>query len=336
MARLVMPIVTALGVMLLSGPFAAADKPWERGVPEASKERARKLTSEGVRHAADSRWPQAAAKFKEALGHWDHPRIHYNLIEPLVMLDKPLEANRHLARALAYGRQGLGPEKYREALVQQKQLAGRIATLTIECELAGAEVSLDGKKLFTAPGRHTGTLAPGTHVVVAKKPGFFPTTRALVLIGGSARLETVTLVKVSAGKTIYARRFSTWLPWAFAGSGALVGAVGLGLRALARSSFDQYDTLIRASCEPSCPLTAVQPYEHLKARGQLYDALAIGGFVVAGGLIVTGLTMAILNSPRAVGIERPGTPGARSTRTITPAISPAGPGVQVSWAFSAF
>ncbi len=322
-------LIVAIGLMFAVTAQAHAEKPWEKGVSKADQDTARKLTSEGVKAAGDSRWPEAAGKFKQALKHWDHPRIHYNLIEPLVMLDKPLEADRHLAKALAHGREGLGPDKYREALVQQKQLAGRIATLTLESTHAGAEVSLDGRPLFTAPNKRTLKLDPGPHVVVAKLKGFFPTTRSLVLIGGKHTTETLKLVKLTAGKTIYKRRFRNWVPWAFVGSGAVVGVVGLGLRTLAKSSFDQYDALIQGMCNPSCPLTETEQHEHLKDRGDLYNATAIISFGVAGGLLVTGLTMAILNSPRAVGVERPTPSGPK----ITPTVSRTGPGVRVAWDF---
>jgi len=305
-------------------------KPWERGVSDADKAAARKLTSEGVKAAGDSRWPQAAAKFKKAVGHWNHPRIHYNLIEPLVMLDKPLEADTHLAKALAFGREGLGADKYRDALVQQKQLAGRIATLTIVSKHPGAKVSLDGKVVFTAPGKHSQKITPGSHVVVASKPGYYQTTRSLVLVGGKQITESLTLIKVTPGKTIYKRRFRGWVPWTFVGSGVALGAVGLGLRTLAKSNLDQYDTLIQSMCDPSCSLTEIEEHRHLDERSGLYNGMAIASFGIAGGLVLTGLTLAIINSPRAVGVERPAN---KKGPRVTPGLSRSGGSVRVSWSF---
>ena len=328
-------VATAMWVVLcftwIVPTQAHADKPWERGVSNADQDIARRLTSEGVRAAADSRWPIAASKFLEALKHWDHPRIHYNLIEPLVMLDRPLDAYRHIAKALAHGREGLGPEKYREALVQQKQLAGRIAVVTISCDVPGAAVALDGEPLFTAPGKRKLTLVPGTHVVVATKEGYFQATRSIVVIGGKTTATRIELVKLSAGKTIYQRRFRSWLPWSVVGAGALVGFAGLGFRTLAGSNFDQYDSRILSECNPSCTLDEAAEHGQLKDRGELYNAAAATSLVVAGGLLVTGFTLVFLNRSRAVGVERP--KGPANGPDVTPVVGRSRAGALVSWLF---
>ena len=71
--------------------------------------------------------------------------------------DNPLRAAvttyLHLEKALAYGAAPFDtPELYTQGLTYRKLLDGRLGALTIACREKGAQVSLDGKLLFTAPG----------------------------------------------------------------------------------------------------------------------------------------------------------------------------------------
>lgn len=323
-------ITIAIVVVAAAAAPARADEPWAAGVSEADKAAARRLTTEGLKAVRDSRWPEAAAKFRQALKHWDHPKIHLNLVEPLVMLDKPLEAERHLRRALRYGVAGLGADKHRYALIQQKQLAGRIASLSVRCSQPGVRVLLDGELLFIGPGAKTVRLLPGRHVIVASKRGYFKATRSLVLLGGKRAAETVELVALTAGKTIYKRRFQTWVPWGVMGAGVALGLGALGFELAAMSKLDTYDQRVQAVCPQMCPASVVAPFEPIKQRGELYNATAIVGFSIAGVVAVAGVTMLVLNRPRAVGMERPGqTPAPR----VQPLASRHGAGLRLNWEF---
>src|SRR5262249_40358614 len=61
------------------------------------------------------------------------------------------------------------------------------------CQEFGANVSLDGKLLFVAPGAMEQTLLPGEHQVVAVKPGFATTSEVLVLVAGRAKSYEIKL-----------------------------------------------------------------------------------------------------------------------------------------------
>jgi hypothetical protein len=63
------------------------DRPWVKGVSAADQSAAIELFHEGNGLLKESLFVQAAAKYREALHHWDHPGIHYNLALALLNLD---------------------------------------------------------------------------------------------------------------------------------------------------------------------------------------------------------------------------------------------------------
>ncbi|TMQ05930.1 MAG: hypothetical protein E6J90_47640 [Deltaproteobacteria bacterium] len=77
-------------------------RPWAKGVSEDEQEVARSLHAEGNAEFAELRFAQALAKYKEALRHWDHPAIRFNIAVSLINLDQPVEAKDNLERSLTY------------------------------------------------------------------------------------------------------------------------------------------------------------------------------------------------------------------------------------------
>src|ERR1041384_5557334 len=73
-------------------PKADAPRPWAAGVSESEQAVALKLYVAGNLEFAESRFAQALAKYKEAIQHWEHPAIRYNMAVCLINLDQPLEA----------------------------------------------------------------------------------------------------------------------------------------------------------------------------------------------------------------------------------------------------
>src|SRR5437879_5618527 len=84
------PAVSAQAQSELPGS-RAAERPWVRGVPAAEQKVALDLFREGNTLLKESLFVQAAAKYREALRHWNHPGIHYNLALALLNLDQPVE-----------------------------------------------------------------------------------------------------------------------------------------------------------------------------------------------------------------------------------------------------
>src|SRR5947209_7866588 len=93
----------------------AAERPWSRGVAAVEQKAALELFREGNALLKESLFVQAAAKYREALAHWNHPGIHYNLALALLNLDQPVEVYRQLEAALIYGPAPLDADKYEHA-----------------------------------------------------------------------------------------------------------------------------------------------------------------------------------------------------------------------------
>jgi len=164
----------------LSSPQAT--RPWADGVPEAEQALASELYVAGNQEFTESHYAQALAKYKEALRHWDHPAIRYNIAVCLINLDQLVEAREHLERSIMYGAAPFRGDAYREALTHRKLLDNQLARVKIVCNEVGAQVALDGKQLFTAPGAIDQYLLPGDHQVVATKPGYLTASKTLVLV----------------------------------------------------------------------------------------------------------------------------------------------------------
>src|SRR3954454_2214857 len=78
----------------------AAERPWVLGVSAVEQKAALNLFREGNALLKESLFVQAAAKYREALRHWNHPGIHYNLALALLNLDQPVEVYKQLETAL--------------------------------------------------------------------------------------------------------------------------------------------------------------------------------------------------------------------------------------------
>src|SRR5258706_5176099 len=90
--------------------------PWAVGVSDEEQATALAIYKEGNAEFELARYQQALVKYREALKHWDHPAIHFNMVVCLVNLDDPVQAFEHLELALKYGEPALGHDVYAQAL----------------------------------------------------------------------------------------------------------------------------------------------------------------------------------------------------------------------------
>src|SRR5215813_4735696 len=96
--------------ILISGSAFADDKPWAAGVPDKEQAAALAIYRDGNAEFEESRYAQALAKYREAIKHWDHPAIRFNMAVSRVNLDQPLDASEDLDAAIKYGAAPLGAE----------------------------------------------------------------------------------------------------------------------------------------------------------------------------------------------------------------------------------
>jgi tetratricopeptide (TPR) repeat protein len=279
--------------------------PWARGVSAEEQQAANALFREGNALLRDSFFVQAAEKYREAIGHWDHPAIHYNLALALINLDQPLEVHASLERAVAYGPAALDQEKLELAENYKRLIEQQLARVTIACQQDGARVSLDGKEALTCPGQVERRVRSGEHTITASKPGYETRTVTRFFTGGQAETVSLTLYRPEE-LTGYRRTLPAWLPWAVAGAGVAVAGAGGLLHASARDSYREFDSwasdCFRAGgMEAACTIDSQA--RELLSTGDQRQTLAFAAYGLGAAAVVTGIVLGVINRPRPYRLE---------------------------------
>ncbi len=283
---------------------AAAETPWSKGVSDAAKAQAQALLEEGNALIVQNLDKEALAKYEAALAQWDHPAIRFNMVRALINLDRPIDAQDNLERALAYGAEPLGPEVFAEASTYQRLLAQQIATVTITCDQPAATVTVDGEPIGACPGAHPLRLRVGPHTIAGDGVGLIASTRREGLAAGANPAVAVhlrTLVDVTVTRT----RWATWKPWAVAAGGATLGGVGAALIVSARGLRSDYQAaLVRECGELACdPAQLPVGTADLLERAQFRDRVGVATAIAGGAAVIAGVVLVVLNRPYTV-VER--------------------------------
>lgn len=275
-------------------PSMSDNRPWAAGVSQADRAAALKLFHEGNQLLKGSFFAQAADKYREALKHWDHPAIHYNLVLALLTLDRPVEVYRNLEAAVKYGAAPIDPDRYKQAKIYLSLIGKQVAKLSIRCDVKGAKVVMDGHALFVGPGSYQGLVRVGPHTVVATADGYLTNEITRSFPAGKETNIDLRLFQ-SSDLTQYRRKFSQWIPWTVAASGVLVAAVGGLMQAQAHGDFGAFDRGVVAcgGCVPSASV------EKKLSAGHTMQSLAITGYAVGGAALATGLVLLYVNRKRA-------------------------------------
>lgn len=267
---------TVLIIAALAGGRAraqtAAQRPWSVGVSTAQQKLAEALYEDGNRDLNNGFFAAAVAKYQEALQHWNHPGIHYNLALALISLDRPIQAYESIFLALSHGGDALSPEEYQRAINSARMLRQRIAMVEVVCDAPGAVVTLDGKPLFTGPGRVTTRVLPGKHQVVASKVGYLTTSQAFTLAGAARTRVELRLPAVDQPSRRIQQRRPAWTHWTVTG-------LGLGAGAAAVMLHWEVNNL------------------NVDARDGWQRKAGFAGYATAGALLVGGTVLASLNRP---------------------------------------
>lgn len=128
--------------------------------------RARELFKEGVRLARKNDWQAAYAAFLQAWELRQNAPIALNLGYAEKMLGKHRDASEHLRFCIDNS-----PPDHPDVQLAREWLAEskkQVATLTITVQETGAEVSIDGRPIGTAPLPPEVYVDPGTHKLEAR------------------------------------------------------------------------------------------------------------------------------------------------------------------------
>lgn len=247
-------------------------------------------------------FPQAVARYREALRCWDHPGIHYNLALALINLDQPIEVFDQLNEAIKFGSEPLDEGKFEHAKEYLKLVAGLLADIEVTCDKAGAKVAVDGKEVFTAPGSYKAKVRVGKHTFYGDKEGYNARVTAPFIGPGETfriELKLYTSEELTRHHRVWQRN---WMPYTVIGAGVLVGIVGGLFELSASSSYKDFDNAIAKCAMESAPMGCSPDGKpgllDMKSSGDTKRTMGYVGYGVAGAAIVTGAILAIVNRPK--------------------------------------
>ncbi len=301
------------------------DRPWAHGVSDDRQQAALELFKTGNAALKESLFPAAAQKYREALVLWDHPAIHYNLALALVNLDQPVETLEHLEAAMKYGEAPLDKDKFEQAQRYKTLVEQQLAGVDIRCTMEGATVKLDGKLLFTAPGRYVGKVRSGPHSIVASKEGYLTNELSLPLPAGQTKIFELNLLTTD-DLTEYKRLWPAQVPYLVIGAGLLVGGIGAGLQLWGKASYGDYDAQVK-SCAMNTPTAGgcqlTPAIASVKNRGDVLQSVAYVTYGVGAAAMVVGAALLYVNRLQPYRIQI-GVGGAHAA--LLPSLGPSGGG----------
>lgn len=316
---------------------ADSDKPWSRGVSEESRQKALEAFRQGNLLLKDSVFVHAAARYRDALQHWDHPAIHYNLVLALLNLDQPVETYEHIEAAMRFGPAALDAEKFEQARAYKAIFEKQISRVDISCEVKGAVVKMDGRDLFVGPGRYKGMVRAGPHTVLASAEGYITNEISRALPAGEVTTIELRLY-TNDQLTRYRRTFPLWMQYSAIASGAVLTGGGALLHLQARNAFRSYDGAIRqcalenpaqGGCLPTTSMT-----QQLRT-GRLMQTSAFGGYAVGGALLVGGVALMVVNTatPYRITVDELERERQGGNLTAAPFLAPGAGGLTVAGTF---
>ncbi|MFH2011005.1 MAG: PEGA domain-containing protein [bacterium] len=327
-----------------SRPLAKkAPKPWEKGVSEENRAKARALHQQGNKRFSEEKFADALSFYQRAVRFWDHPGIRFNMVECLVNLGRNVEAWQHLKAAMRYKEKGLAPRHYRQARTYRNMLWRSLARISVVCRETDAKVTLDGKPVFTAPGSITRLVTPGTHAVVAAKPGFITVAQQPNLPAGKLTTINIKLMPRTHERVMKRRWKQRWMPWTVLGIGIAVAAAALPLYFSAKKDFNDFSTRFAALCndKPSGGCVPADLDATERAEWNALQDLESGAYRkyhasisllgIGAAAAVAGAVLVILNQPRA--IERSSPDTKLRFGGITPSVGPDGASVSLRLEF---
>ena len=319
-------------------------RPWAAGVTQENQRIAFKKFQEGNAQLNDGLFPAAVKLYREALSHWQHPAIHYNLALALLNLDQPVEVFESLQAAVKFGAAPLEKDKFEHAKEYMLLVEKQIATIDVSCSKPGAVISVDGKVVFTVgddgkAGHYVARVKTGKHTFVAEKPGYNAQVDAPYIGPGEPFRIELTLYTADE-LTRYKRRWNAkWMPYAVIGGGALLGVAGVFLELSANSSYKDYDTAV-AKCNTGAMNGGCMnagDVASMRDSGDTKKTLGYIGYGVAGAAVATGVVLLYLNRSNSYQITadeyRKQLRENESGISVTPVIAPGVAGAMLTGSF---
>jgi hypothetical protein len=185
----------SLALVIGSGGAAFAsdvDPPPEYSAVKEARERFQR----GVSFYREGNNDAALAEFIRAQELAPNFRILYNLGQVQAQRNDAVGALRFFDQYLLEGGALISPERRSEVERTRRELAEKVAELTIEADVPGAQVFVDDVRIGTLPLERPLTVNAGTCNLRLERAGYTPLTRELVIASGELRELRLTLEPV--------------------------------------------------------------------------------------------------------------------------------------------
>ena len=288
-----------LGMLLCTAQTARAEGLPGAGMPTATIDdvaTSHEHFNRGVEYVHDGDLKGALIEFKRAYAVSPNYRVLYNLGQVANALGRYTEAQDYFQHYLNDGGDEISADRKRDVETQLNKLAGRIATLVLTSNVAGAEIFVDEVSVGTSPLQGPVKVSSGTRTIAAVSSGRPRVAQVIDVAGGdtvavqlsfpqTAELTPSpaplsTTVHTQSTPTAESRTGNPAL-WLGITSGALlVGAGVMGY--LTVRDANHYDDAVARK-------TSVRELEDLDSRAStkaLVTDVLLGATVVAAGITV--------------------------------------------------
>src|SRR5262245_51185950 len=187
-------IKAALAIAAVCWPIAAgAAGPRDAPAGEApAKARAQALLSEGTAAYGRGDYAGALERFTEAYKVFPSPKLWFNIGQANRDLGRPVEAVAAFDRFLRDAGDA-PPETLAEARRSAAELKTKLGQIQITCATDGAEISVDGKSVGSAPLGEMVWTTPGRHQIAVQHEGYSPAIEEVAVETGAVATVDIQL-----------------------------------------------------------------------------------------------------------------------------------------------
>ena len=174
---------TLLLLAITSSSAVVSAEPAAPAVSASATTEARERFQRGVALYREGSFDAALAEFRRAYEIAPNYRILYNLAQVQVERHDSVAALGLFGHYLQQGGSELDAERRAQVERDMQSLRGRVADLTVESNVTGAQLSIDGIEAGTLPLAGPVQVNSGVRQVTLVKPGYQSVSRSLTIAG---------------------------------------------------------------------------------------------------------------------------------------------------------
>jgi tetratricopeptide (TPR) repeat protein len=186
-APLLCLVVSALPARALAEGAAPA-----AGAAVPDTEDARQHFADGLKLYKDGDFDAALVQFERAYAIKPNYKVLYNIAQTYFQLRQYVEARDNMARYLKEGGSAIDPERQAAASKDLADLEKRIAKVTVNVNVNGATVLVDGKKVGVTPLAEPISVSEGQRTISVEAPNRGARERLIRVAGGEQQALNLT------------------------------------------------------------------------------------------------------------------------------------------------